>query len=448
MSATAIGATRAAPARPGRGRLAVGYALPGVLAAALVFRVIVVLTTPHFVPHTDAADYDRIAVSLADHGRFPSSILAPHGGPTAYRTPLFPLALAAIYKVVGVATASTRWEAGRLLEAVFGVIAVALIYLIATRVWDRRAGLVSAAIAAVYPPLVLVGSSLMSESLFIPLVLGAVLAALVHRESPHRWRWAIAAGVLVGLAALTRSNGVVLVIPVGFLAWSRRPRWTWKALQSPVVVVLAMVVTLVPWTIRNQDVFHSFVPISTEGGYALAGTYSPYAAAETKYPAMWGPPFYQQSALLARHPADNEAQLSSGLVSDAVHYAEHHPSYVVKALYWNTLRMLNLVGPGFERYLAPYQSYPKWLASDSVYAFWVLGLLALGGCFVAAARRAPWALWGCPVAVFCSAVLFLGSTRYRSPADPFLIMLAALALLALWDGRRRSRGCAVASAAA
>jgi len=107
-----------------------------------------------------------------------------------------------------------------------------------------------------------------------------------------------------------------------------------------------------------------------------------------------------------------------------------------------------VTGAGYERYLAPYESYPKWLATDSVYAFWVLGLLALAGCFVAAAREAPWALWGCPVAVFCSTVVFLGATRYRAPADPFLIMLAALALIAAWDRRRGSRGRRVASAAA
>jgi 4-amino-4-deoxy-L-arabinose transferase-like glycosyltransferase len=254
--------------------------------------------------------------------------------------------------------------------------------------------------------------------------------------------------VLVGLAALTRGNGIVLVIPIAFLAWSERPRWTVSALRGPVVVVLATAATLVPWTVRNEHVFHSFVPISTEAGYALAGTYSQYAAAQPKYPAFWAPPVFQQLALLARHPDDNEAQLSSGLTSDGLRYAEHHPGYVLKALYWNTLRMLDLTGTGFERYIAPFESYPGWLASLSVYAFWLLAVLALGGCAVAAARRAPWALWGCPLAIFCSSVVFLGATRYRAPADPFLIMLAALCLLSAWERRKRPGGRAVPSAAA
>ena len=60
-------------------------------------------------------------------------------------------------------------------------------------VWAAPA-VVAGAIAAVYPPLVLAGSSLLSESLFIPLVLGALLAALVHRDSEHRWRWLVLSG--------------------------------------------------------------------------------------------------------------------------------------------------------------------------------------------------------------------------------------------------------------
>jgi hypothetical protein len=36
-------------------------------------------------------------------------------------------------------------------------------------------------------------------------------------------------------------------------------------------------------------------------------------------------------------------------------------------------------------------------------------------------------------------VFFLGSTRYRSPADPFLIMLAAGGVLAAWSAARGRR---------
>src|SRR3954471_5185604 len=55
-----------------------------------------------------------------------------------------------------------------------------------------------------------------SESLFLALSTGALLAA--RRE---RWWWA---GVLGALAAATRSAGIVLLVPLVVLAWSARPR--------------------------------------------------------------------------------------------------------------------------------------------------------------------------------------------------------------------------------
>jgi hypothetical protein len=406
-----------------------------IASVGLIARVIVVLTSPGYVPHTDAADYDRIAVSLARHGSFPPSVLVPTGGPTAFRPPLFPLALAAVYKVVGVGVAATRWEAGRLFEALLGAITVALICLIARRLWGRTAALVSGALAAVYPPLVLVGSSLMTESLFIPLVLGAVLSALIARDSPRPWRWELLTGVLIGLETLTRTNGILLILPVAFLVWRGGPRLSWGALRSPGIVVSATVLALIPWTVRNFSEYHELVPVSTEGGYALAGTYNAYARGRPDFPALWVPPVVQTAQLLERHPGLNEAQLSDRLNSQAVDYVRAHPGYVAKVVYWNALRMLNLTGTRVERYEARYVSYPLWLASLSVYWFWVVGLIALAGAVACrAAWRVPWAFWACPAIILLSNLLFIGATRYRAPTDPFIVMLAALGLLA---ARRR-----------
>lgn len=439
MSSTAVYRARAT------GRAITGpqlaYPLAAVLVLALVIRVVVVLATPHYVPQADAADYDRIAVSLAQHGQFPQSVLAPMGGPTAYRPPLFPLLLAGVYEAVGIGSQTTRWQSGRLLEAVLGTIAVALTFLIALRLWDRRVALISAAIAAISPPLVLVGSSVMSEPLFIVLVLAAVLTALVHRDCAHRCRWAIATAVLVGLAALTRSNGIALLIPIAFLVWTERPRLSWRSLRTPIAMIAVTLAMLVPWMIRNASELHAFVPLTTESGYGLAGTYNATSARLTRYPANWVGPAPALAHVLAQDPGANEAQISNRLDTAAFSYVEAHPTYVLKVLYWNTLRTLNLTGTGFELFAGHYEAYPGWLTVVSVYSFWVLGLLALAGACTRRARTVPWAaLWGWPLAGYLTSVFLLGATRYRSPADPFLIMLAALALQAGWLRLRRPGG--------
>jgi hypothetical protein len=115
----------------------------------------------------------------------------------------------------------------------------------------------------------------------------------------------------------------------------------------------------------------------------------------------------------------------------ALDYVGAHPFYPFEVAFWNAVRLLNLPGPGLERYLAPYSGYGRGLAVASVYAFWLLGLVALAGVGTRAARRAPPAFWACPVVLAVPSILFLGATRYRSPADPFVVMLAALGMLAI-----------------
>jgi 4-amino-4-deoxy-L-arabinose transferase-like glycosyltransferase len=404
---------------------------------ALVLRVAMVLATPHFAPREDSVVYDSGAVSLANTGHFfPGSLPTLHRGATAFYPPLFQLLLAGIYKVVGTGSGSSRWEAGRLFEALLGAAVVLLVYLIAVRLWRGRVALVAAGLAAVSPPLVMVGSaSLLSESLFIPLVLAATWAALRFRADP-RARWAVLTGFLIGTAALTRANGVFLVIPIGFLVWVRRPRFSLRALMPPLALIATTVVVLVPWTVRNAQAFHRFVPLDTGTGYTLDGTFnSTVQTKERRFPAMWVMPQAHVQQLYAADPHSSEASVSAHLTSEALHYVGVHPDSVLRTLYWNTVRMLDLT-PSVERFFAPYEVYPTWLAMLSVYAFWALIPFCIAGALLSDARAAPRAFWGIPLALYLSGVLVLGLTRGRSPLDPFLLMLAALALVRIGQRTR------------
>jgi 4-amino-4-deoxy-L-arabinose transferase-like glycosyltransferase len=408
-----------------------------IVLLTLVLRVSLVLATPHFAPREDSVVYDTGAVSLAHTGHFfPGSLPTLHRGATAFYPPLFQFLLAGIYKVVGTSSGHSRWEAGRLFEALLGAAVVLLVYLIAARLWRPRVALVAAGLAAISPPLVMVGSSsLLSESLFIPLVLAAVLAALHFREDP-RIRWAVVSGVMIGAAALTRANGAFLVIPIGFLMWVKRPRFSLRALAPPLAALAATIVVLVPWTVRNAQAFHRFVPLDTGTGYTLDGTFNTAVQTrEHRFPAMWVMPQAHVQQLYAANPHANEASVSAHLTSEALSYIGDHPGSVLKTLYWNTVRMLDLT-PSVERFFAPYEVYPTWLAMLSVYAFWALIPLFIAGAFFTDARAAPRSFWGVPLTLYLSGVLVLGLTRGRSPLDPFLLMLAAIALDGIYEAIR------------
>src|SRR5438093_727088 len=137
---------------------------------------------------------------------------------------------------------------------------VLLLYLIAELVFGRRTALAAGWIAAAFPPFVFMPAALLAENLFVPLVLGATWATLAYRRSP-RWWWLVAAGAFCGAAALTRTNGilVLLVAAVAVLLAQPHPRLRLRALAAPAAVCAVAVLAIAPWTIRNARAFHAFV---------------------------------------------------------------------------------------------------------------------------------------------------------------------------------------------
>jgi hypothetical protein len=99
------------------------------------------------------------------------------------------------------------------------------------------------------------------------------------------------------------------------------------------------------------------------------------------------------------------------------------------------VRALDLDGFDWVRHTAGTVSIDGRWADRNVYCFWLFGLLAVAGAFTRAARRTPWFVWAFPALMYLSVVfLVIETPRYRTPLDPFVVLLAALALVAA--GRR------------
>ena len=61
--------------------------------------------------------------------------------------------------------------------------------------------------------------------------------------------------------------------------------------------------------------------------------------------------------------------------------------------------------------------------------FWIYAVLAIAGAFTRRARAAPLWLWVVPLLMYLSVVFLVVETpRYRTAIDPFIVLLAALAL--------------------
>jgi 4-amino-4-deoxy-L-arabinose transferase-like glycosyltransferase len=411
-----------------------------IVAAAFAIRLAYVDATPGMKIAHDALDYDGAAVSVAQVGHYPDTLA--YGRPTAFRPPAYPYLLGGVYRLAGVERAAKpeRVIVARRMQVVIGAVLVAMIGLLAAQLWGSVVALVAMALAAVYVPLVTMSGSVMSEPLFCVFMLGALSAAIAHRRSAHRYRWALLAGALTGLAILTRANAMILLLPLVLAVWDIRPRLSLRALAPPVALVLLAVLVVTPWTIRNARTLHHFVPVSTQLGSALAGTYNDEARTDPNHPGSWRSlrrvPSYAD--LFGKVRETNEAVLEQQIRKRAVRYAFDHPGYVAEVAFWTTVRGLDLDGLDWARHTASTVSIePKW-ADRGVYCFWLFAVVAVAGAFTAAARRAPWFVWAFPVLMYLSVVfLVIETPRYRTPIDPFIVVLAALALVAA--GRRLAR---------
>ncbi|MDA0136336.1 ArnT family glycosyltransferase [Solirubrobacter deserti] len=375
----------------------------------MAIRVAWVLATPDYRLVHDALDYNRHAISLANGDGFALS----YGRETAFRPPTYPIFLAGVYWVFG---PSLEWA--RLANALVGTGIVALIGVIAHQVWGNRVALIAMALAAVYIPQILIGQSVMSEPLFTLCMLGAIAAALRG--------WVIPAGVLIGLAILGRSNALVLLAP---LAWA-----LWKGPRPALIMLLAATLTIAPWAVRNYVVFDAFVPVGTQFGSALAGTYNSEAMNDRENPASWRTlkrvddyrPIFNQLRVTP------EPVLEKRLREASLEYIKDHPGAPLKVAFWTTRRMLDLAGWDWAIHTAGTISAGKRAGAAGIICFWVFAVLAVIGAFTRRARDAPLWLWTVPVLMYLGVVFLVVETpRYRTAIDPFVIMLAALAISAV-----------------
>ncbi len=102
-------------------------------------------------------------------------------------------------------------------QVLLATLAIAMVFELGRQTHSVRAGLIAAVVYALWLPNVIAVWSTMQEALYIPLLLLAfvLLARAVNRESG--WRTFGLAGMVFGLAALTRSMPVYFMMPVGLL---------------------------------------------------------------------------------------------------------------------------------------------------------------------------------------------------------------------------------------
>jgi hypothetical protein len=272
---------RTLPARYGRRTL---IALALIAALGLVFRAVAVVH-PVADPADDSHAYYALAKSLYEEGSY--------GGPdfkseaTSDWSPGAPWLYAGLFVLTG----GPREGTIRILEALMGVGTILVVFFLGWRLGGRWPALLGAFGVAVYPPFIHSVGEIMSEPPAMLSLPAAVLAFLWawDRTAAARgagpggarlgaaWAWLVP-GFLFGCTAMFRPEytlvaGAFVVFAV--VRWALEREWRLGAAAVGLMLV-ALLLPIVPWTIRNFVVFERFVPISTGGGKALyVGTFYP-----------------------------------------------------------------------------------------------------------------------------------------------------------------------------
>jgi hypothetical protein len=216
--------------------------------------------------------FDVFAYTEGSYDLEQGGVLEPSAGhPPGYTSYL------AVFGVVGLDSPT----ANRLASGLAGAIAVGLAGIAARWIGRRaglteavadRAGLIAAFLAAVYPNLWINDALILSESLYAALTGLVILAAYRFWNTPTG-RNAALLGAACGVAALTRSEGLLwlpfLVLPLAVRLrdtdWARR-------LTLAVGAGLVALALMAPWMIRNVATFEEPAPpfLATGSGRVLA----------------------------------------------------------------------------------------------------------------------------------------------------------------------------------
>lgn len=371
----------------------------------------------------DALLYHDLGLLIAEGEGFanPAERGAGASVPTGEKPPLFPLLLAlfSLAEVTGI-------DGHRLVGCLLGGVTIALAGLLGRRVAGERAGLAAAALTAANPFFVSIDGGLLSEALYAPLLITALLAGLELADRPGAGP-PILLGALAGAAALTRPEGLLLlpVLLLPLIARSRAPR---RGLRLAIACT-AMLAVLAPWTVRNAVQFDRFVVVSTQSGIPIGGANCPLTY---RGPDLGSWRLDCIPPEVAR--IENEAENADTARRVGLEYARDHAGRLPVVLGARLLRTFGVYGTG-----GP--AYPGGLAAPPplrITLYLLLLALAVPGLVLLRRRGRPLLPVLVPVAIaLCVTVAAFGSPRFRHSVELALTIPAGLALA---EGAARLRG--------
>jgi 4-amino-4-deoxy-L-arabinose transferase-like glycosyltransferase len=206
-----------------------------ILLAGLAIRVYTSLSFEESTQSPQTTEYTRMALRQRFDGATP---------------PLYPLFLRAIYGIFG----KNNFKAVFMIQGILNALVIIMMYTIVARLCNRKAGVIAAALSAVYPNFLFYNLTVLTDSLAVVLTVALMATACSRlRNGPK----ALVSAALVAAAIFLRP--MLICLTPGVLATAKR----WR------LFLLALILLLAPYAARNAMRHQTIEPVYGARTYDL-----------------------------------------------------------------------------------------------------------------------------------------------------------------------------------
>lgn len=206
----------------------------------------------------------RLRADEPGYNNLARDLLAGYGFTWPGRVPLYPVWLAGLFTLSGGSFKIVPYA-----QSLFGAAVVLLTYILARLTFNHRSGLIAALVASVSYILINQSLRLLSEILYTPAILLATIALWHAFRRPQISRFAVA-GALIGLCNMIRPTLFLFPCFIAVVIWALyRER---RALVYGGALVLAAMLVVAPWMIRNYVRYQAIYPLATSNAILWQGS--------------------------------------------------------------------------------------------------------------------------------------------------------------------------------
>lgn len=360
-----------------------------------------------------------IARSIAEGKGF-SSPYERESGLTAILPPVYPLVVAGIFHIFGIQSAASFYFLVAL-NIIFAALTCIPIYKIGLRLGGIFVATVATWFWALFPNGIFIPFEWIWETTLSALLAATLLwATFKLRDASSLRNWFIY-GLLWGVSLMTNpALGAAMPFLILWGAWQKKSPFS-KNLTRAGIALLTAILCCLPWTIRNYNVFHRFIPLRSGFAFELyIGNNENYSS-----PFVY-PPRISYERELIRYLHMGEIPFMEEEKHKALAFIKANPGTFAELCGQRFIEFWT----GLPHPVEAWKSHPslpdRFLLLCNLFA----PCAAFGGAIILLFRRCAFALPVLAFPVFFPVVYYIthSSLRYRHPIDPILFLLVAISI--------------------